>query len=236
MSEKLCTLRTKGGGGGKYTETSLWTNSAPTSNFAAQDITLSDSMANYKYLKFRFKVSTSNTTESSCEILVSDLNKSLGGANTPWMLIGTTDSAPSNVYTRKIQKKSDSVINIDAGLARNVVSTNNAYVIPLEILGLNELAHGGNVNPVTIGTKSSLSAQTIDVSQILPNDYQKLTIDNFYIKNAKIAATSSSGSATAITDIISSYNPSTGTLNCNASYWTNGGYRFYINYTISAVY
>ena len=58
MAEKLCTLRGAGGGGAKQTETVLWTNSSPTSNFADQNVTLSDSMSNYDYLKFTYKKAT----------------------------------------------------------------------------------------------------------------------------------------------------------------------------------
>ena len=44
------------------TETSLWTNPAPTSNFALQTVNLSDSVANYDYIKVKYKTNTGTTT------------------------------------------------------------------------------------------------------------------------------------------------------------------------------
>ena len=63
--------------GGQYTETSLWTNGAPTSSFASQTITLSDSMEKYSYIKFRYRNSTSNAIESNIIVSLFDFKKSI---------------------------------------------------------------------------------------------------------------------------------------------------------------
>lgn len=52
-------------GGGALNETVLWTNPSPTSTFAAQEITFSDDVNNYKYIKVYFRLSTSNSAISS---------------------------------------------------------------------------------------------------------------------------------------------------------------------------
>ena len=70
MSEKLCTLRTKGGGGGKYTETSLWTNPSPTSSFSGQTVTLSDSVSNYKYIAIKSGFNSSYYSDSESMTIV----------------------------------------------------------------------------------------------------------------------------------------------------------------------
>ena len=46
------------------TETTLWTNSSPTSTFAAQTVNLSQSYSNFDYLKFVFRRSTSDSYEA----------------------------------------------------------------------------------------------------------------------------------------------------------------------------
>ena len=42
------------GGGGTLKETVLWTNGSPTASFAPQDVTLSDDIDNYDFLKIEF--------------------------------------------------------------------------------------------------------------------------------------------------------------------------------------
>ena len=93
---------------------------------------------------------------------------------------------------------------------------------------------GGNFTESEIGSANSLTTQTFDVSAILPDKYTSLTVDNFYIKNCRIAYVS--GTATTQNYIIDSYNPSTGTLSCKNSAWSAGNYKFYIEYTIVAIY
>ena len=46
------------------TETTLWTNSSPTSTFAAQTVNLSQAYSNFDYLKFVFRRSTSDSYEA----------------------------------------------------------------------------------------------------------------------------------------------------------------------------
>ena len=53
-----------GGGGGMLEETVLWTNPSPTSDFAAQTVTLSDSISNYDYIKFEYLMHKSYLNKS----------------------------------------------------------------------------------------------------------------------------------------------------------------------------
>lgn len=144
MAEKLCTLRTKGGGGGqKYTETSLWTNPSPSSSFSAQDVTLSESMDNFKYLAFKFGYSTTAQTGDCCgvEIVeVSEFKKASYPSSNSRVLYVLGGSA-SVSFTRNVMYTSGTV-RFGGAYQISTTTNNNAYCIPLEILGLNELAHG----------------------------------------------------------------------------------------------
>lgn len=182
MSEKLCTLRKKGGGGGKYTETSLWTNSAPTSTFASQDVTLSDDINNYKYLKFTYRVTTSVADSLNYIISVSDFKKSVHNTSVHNCVFGlSTDD--SSAHTRRVYYKTDTTVNFNNAYQLNAAASNNATVIPLEILGLNELAHGKNFNETTLWTNNSptsaFAQQSVTLSDDFSNyDYIKINFRN----------------------------------------------------------
>ena len=180
MSEKLCTLRTKGGGGGKYTETSLWTNPNPTSSYAGgSNITLSGSVDNYKYIMIRYRVSTSIATEMRDIVSVDDLKKSLATTNAPQWSFQARPST-SAYYERFIVYVDSTTVLIRPAYQLNASGTDNTVAIPLEILGLNELAHGHRMTETTLWTNpnpSSLySNGTVTLSDDIDNyDYIKFT-------------------------------------------------------------
>ena len=62
MAEVLASLKKIGGNDEKYKETVLWTNPSPTADFAAQTITLSDSISNYKYIGIKYCFNKTNTS------------------------------------------------------------------------------------------------------------------------------------------------------------------------------
>ena len=145
MAEKLCELRKKGGGGGKYTETSLWTNSAPTSSFSAQAVTLSQSMADFKYLKIKVAPSTTSTSGRYFEdiVLVSELQRTQSSVQEgvrDRLVLGFARTTYD--YERPYYYASNTSIYFMATAQAGTNTTNNSRNIPLEILGLNELAHG----------------------------------------------------------------------------------------------
>ena len=132
-------------GGIEYTETSLWTNSAPTSAFAAQDVTLSDSIENYKYIAIKYKYATDagyneGSYISTSIISVTDLKKCSYNTSLtrPGMALGVTTSGNVN-WTRFVAYKSNTNLYFWGAGAVGAANTNTTNVIPLEILGLNEL-------------------------------------------------------------------------------------------------
>lgn len=138
MAEKLCTLRTKGGGGAKQTETVLWTNSAPTSSFAKQDVTLSDDINSYDYLKFTYRVTTSAADFLNYIISVSDFKKSVESTSSHHCVLGlSTDD--SVAHTRRVYYKTDTTVNFNNAYQLNAAASNNATVIPTSIIGIKHM-------------------------------------------------------------------------------------------------
>lgn len=157
MSEQIAFLRKKGGGGGKYTETSLWTNSAPTNSFSAQDITLSEGMSDFKYLKIRCAISTSSSTGIFEDIvLVTELsNTSSATVNNTRDRLVLGLGRDTYDYERAYYYVSNTSIHFNPAYQSGTSTTTATKIIPLEILGLNELDHGKNFDETTLWTNSS---------------------------------------------------------------------------------
>lgn len=117
------------------TETTLWTNSSPTSNFSGQNISLSDDIDNYDWLKIKYRWSTSDSTESSTIVEVSEFKKSSSSNDTlrPWNIGGRFGSTG---YLRMPYYVSDTQINIPNCCPYNTNSTNNGRVIPTKVIGI----------------------------------------------------------------------------------------------------
>lgn len=176
MSEKLCALRKKGGGGQKYTETSLWTNSSPSSDFAAQTVTLSDSIDNYKYIKIKYVFSSSYNTGnylSDYIISVDDLKKVVypetSGTARLNYTIARVNTSNTASYRTFYYVSNDSI---------RFGSAPTSSLTPLEILGLNELDHGKRFDETTLWTNNAPTNTFVNQTVSLSDD-----IDNYdYIK------------------------------------------------------
>lgn len=133
MSEKLASIKKKGGGSGKYTETSLWTNPSPDANFTQTTVTLSDSISNYKYIAVKWKVSTSLSTTSTAMMLVDDFKSMLNQDGDNAFFIASI--SPSG-WARTVFYVSDTSVTISTSYRINTQGNSGSYAIPLEILGL----------------------------------------------------------------------------------------------------
>lgn len=167
MAEKLCELKKKGGGGGKYTETSLWTNPSPTSDFAGgQNVTLSDSISNYKYIKINFAYAASyNTGKCNTSIVIStdDFKDMTYNTNDRRNGVSLSCQNTSNTaYSRMAIYISDTTVRFGTCYQVPTNTTANANCIPLEILGLNELAHGKRES--SLGTLSYQTSSNFKVT------------------------------------------------------------------------
>lgn len=140
MAEVLASLKKIGGNGEQYTETVLWTNPSPTADFAAQTVTLSNSIDNYKYIKIKYCFSKSYNTGnylSDYIISVDEFKKAPypEASGTARLNFSFARMNTSNVAGyRRFYYASSTTIRFG--------STDTNALIPLEILGINELAHG----------------------------------------------------------------------------------------------
>lgn len=188
MSEKLCTLRTKGGGGAKYTETSLWTNPSPSNAFAQQDVTLSESFTDYKYLKIKYRFSTTDAREYYVVYPQESVASAVASSNDCRLSWQEYNLSVTGNYVRFAYRPDTTTTSLNITNARQVsgTSTSNNYLIPLEILGLNELDHGKRFDETVLWTNSASSstfaAQEITLSDDIDN-YDYIAIDYKYANN-----------------------------------------------------
>lgn len=113
--------------------TNLWSNSSPTSTFAAQDVTLSASMDNYNYLGFEYRVSTSSSTTLIAIFSVADVKKSLGSNTNPLCMGGCY--ASSAVRARSMTYVSLTSVRFGNCFVNNTTTNANGYVIPTRVIG-----------------------------------------------------------------------------------------------------
>lgn len=132
-----------GGGGGGQTETTLWTNSAPTSNFNTQDVPLSDDYTNYKSIRIYYRYSTTDSTETYIEY-----DKSIIDG---WVTKGTTPPAfaplgsiafmyGGNQFVRPIRRGANGATNtfyVYIAYRMNTSGNTQSYGIPTKITGIN---------------------------------------------------------------------------------------------------
>ncbi len=137
MAEKLCELKKKGGGG-SMSETVLWTNSNPTTAFAGQAVSLSQSINNFKYLKFTFYNGTSDTVLSESVISVEEFKKMTNDTsyNNFYRF-----SSPAYYYTnvgwvRLLFYSGDTSVNFSTVYKVNNSGTATNLLIPHQIIGL----------------------------------------------------------------------------------------------------
>ena len=120
--------------------TTLWTNSSPTSSVSANtNATLSKSIANFKYISVKYRVSTSNsTTYESGLVKTSDYSAS-GGSSYPlsrplWLGVKTNSS---DNYSRAVNYNSNTSVTFSGCVKFGATTISNTYCIPIQIIGYN---------------------------------------------------------------------------------------------------
>lgn len=113
--------------------TKLWENSSPTSNFNAQPVTLSQSIANFTYIEFEYRGLVNVSTQGSLIIPVSNLRAASSGANK--MKLYLTYRATTS-YARLAEYVSDTQIQFAASSVVSGTGSNTNTCIPLYIYGL----------------------------------------------------------------------------------------------------
>ena len=131
----MALFRCSSGSGGSFAPTNLWTNDSPTSTFASNQVTLSQSVDNFTYIGIKFRSST--TDDASIEVLttVADLKKSVSGSSGARICIGANNS--SYRYDRGIAYDDATHITFGQAVRSNGSGTVNTLAIPTEINGYN---------------------------------------------------------------------------------------------------
>lgn len=125
------------GGGGGLTETTLWTNSSPTSDFASSTQTIS-SLSDYKYIKIYWKPYKSSSGNLGEMLIPIDIFKTMTDANTsyiPSMAFGSRNSS-GDTYLRRVFYVSATQVKFTTSQKPGSSGSSASYCIPTQITGL----------------------------------------------------------------------------------------------------
>ena len=145
MAEKLAELKKKGSGGGSgggFSETLLWTNPDPTANQGVgSELTLSDSVLNYDYIKIKFGVTGSSSEKPYVKSVLfpSDEITIFPSSTAALFMVGAKDLFTGKIYARHIYYKSSSSTSILAcsnAMVCQESGIDNKKAVILEISGL----------------------------------------------------------------------------------------------------
>lgn len=130
------------------TETLLWENSSPTSEYAGQNITLSQNINNFKKLKFVFYVDTTNENAMVYEIDVNNLLYKSGLYN--YIGLGVLQN---DYYCRFVGLANNLTINgnqlsFTGGIRCRNFNTINSVLVPYRVYGVNPSDDNSNINDI----------------------------------------------------------------------------------------
>lgn len=114
--------------------TTLWTNSSPTSSFSGQDVSFS-SMSNYRYLRFTFRINTSNSTTFTVIIPYSDFVNS-SAPSTSGYNYSVSSMKGSYALSRRFYYASATSVHFFAAQYIGAGGGAQDYLIPTKIEGL----------------------------------------------------------------------------------------------------
>lgn len=126
-------------------ETTLWTNSSPTSSMSATTLTLSQNLNNFDYIRFEYRFSTSNSASYSVIIAVYDVIKSLATSGN--FTIGLMVRSTSYFRIRRVTYNSSTSLDISLAWDANHAGSSSSEVIPTKIIGLKSPLKGAPINP-----------------------------------------------------------------------------------------
>lgn len=121
-------------GGGTMTETQLWSNSAPTSNFSSGNRTLSQSVDDFKKIRVYCRLSKSNSTTTYVTYDVEEFKKYvLAGTN---LAAGVAYRSPSISYARTFYYVDNTTIFFGSCYKLSTTSSDDSLIIPTKVCGL----------------------------------------------------------------------------------------------------
>ncbi len=122
-----------GGGTINTAEVSLWTNSSPSSTFAAQKITLSKSILNVSCMRLYWRANTSNNNVRYIEFDAYSLLYSSGDTTFPEIVLGSINSNGVH-YTRRANYYSGTQIEFKAAHQYGTTTASNGHCIPTKVV------------------------------------------------------------------------------------------------------
>ena len=143
---KKKTVSSSGGGGSAVTYTRLWTNSSPSSSFAAQDVTLSAAASGYDFIRVVWArintagVTADNWTSSTDALAVwydmRHASSLLDSTNT--LQMGMSVRPGTGYYSRRLRFSSAActVVRFGETTRWSTSGTNNALLIPVLVDGV----------------------------------------------------------------------------------------------------
>jgi len=129
MSEVLAQLEKKGGG--DMSETVLWTNPNPTSGFSATTVTLSQAVTDFKFFKYVYRVSTTDSTIYSIIMSVEDFVNSVSSKSRFCAMCSI-----GSQHVRALNYISPTSFQVELAYKVNSVGTTNTAAIPQAFIGL----------------------------------------------------------------------------------------------------
>ncbi len=134
MAEQLASLRKQGE---TLSETTLWTNPNPTSQFTPQTITLSDNIQNYKQIKLRFKGHYSLTPpEDEYYNQFQYTDKFIENVSWIFGMAGSRSQPTGQLGCRNMYYISNTSIGFSNAYRTVSTSPNNDWPTPIAIIGL----------------------------------------------------------------------------------------------------
>lgn len=129
-------------GGGALSETVLWTNPSPNSNWSSSEVNISQSISSFKYIGLYCHFSTSDSTESFAMVKASDLETIDPTIKSVFLTVSVrrTTSGTGQVIARNVFKSNSDSSKITIGSCGAVTSgtggTYNGNLIPIKLVGL----------------------------------------------------------------------------------------------------
>ena len=130
------TLDTSSISSGSHSESILWQNADPTAVFAPQNVTLSDSISNYSYIKITYRARITETNEFSVYMSVNDFKNT---SNDLFWLTGSVSWGsqwPNSPSDRQCKYVDDTTINFLQNYGGPSNQVYNGYVVPYIIYGI----------------------------------------------------------------------------------------------------
>jgi hypothetical protein len=126
------------GGGSELTETTIWTNSDTTANFTAQDVTLSSSINNFTYIKIKYLLAKSQSTEYSVIYPASEVVqwRTSSSETTQNKTEGMLGGRSTGNYKREIFYISNTKLHFNNATNMGGSTGAEANLIPSKIIGM----------------------------------------------------------------------------------------------------